>query len=455
VGGGIAGCGAAWALQRSGFEVHVFEAAEAVGGNAKTFEWDDGVVTGLSVLAWPERYFRNYQRLLGELGILQTDVDLGFFVRSADGEGFETGNLDGGLNRKHAADLETWQRMVERVRWINACFVREGPSAEPSLYSMSMLNPLNVVPLRWVARLSGVSSSFWTDVVVPMYASTFLSVNLDAIPAVIVPIVWDIMPLNRAPRLKSWTGNSRAVFDGLTKNVIVHTGFTVTSVRRDKSGGRLWRVNNERGFHRVVFASSARHVAACTEALPFGHRALFDGIRYTQHDDPSFVEGLIHTDSESVFPHELHDRLLERHANFIDARRERGAGGDVQYANTFILSSWYPEALRSGRRTPRLVTYNADPAHSPRPEKVVGKVANVWNHPALSATNLACLYLLRLVQGREGLYFCGSLATPGNGHDLSLCSGLAVARAIGAEYPFVDDAACLSDMVRLAGIMGL
>jgi hypothetical protein len=29
--------------------------------------------------------------------------------------------------------------------------------------------------------------------------------------------------------------------------------------------------------------------------------------------------------------------------------------------------------------------------------------------------------LLRLVQGQHGVYFCGSMATPGNGHDLSLC----------------------------------
>ena len=54
VGAGIAGSSCAWALDQDGFEVHLFEAADYVGGNAKTFLWPDGQRTGLSVLAWPE-----------------------------------------------------------------------------------------------------------------------------------------------------------------------------------------------------------------------------------------------------------------------------------------------------------------------------------------------------------------------------------------------------------------
>ena len=57
----------------------------------------------------------------------------------------------------------------------------------------------------------------------------------------------------------------------------------------------------------------------------------------------------------------------------------------------------------------------------------------------LNPVILGVQYLLRYVQGRNGIYFCGSLATPGNGHDLSFCSGMAVAVKIGAEYPFQDE----------------
>ena len=59
---------------------------------------------------------------------------------------------------------------------------------------------------------------------------------------------------------------------------------------------------------------------------------------------------------------------------------------------------------------------------------------NRTNHPELTPSFLAITWLLRMVQGQQGVYFCESMATPGNGHDLSLCSGLAVAAAIGARY---------------------
>jgi predicted NAD/FAD-binding protein len=238
----------------------------------------------------------------------------------------------------------------------------------------------------------------------------------------------------------------------------LHLGVPVTSVRRERNSA-LWCVNDERGFHRVVFASNAQHVARCTDALPVGHRALLSGIRYTQHDDPdSFGEGIIHTDADAVFPVEIKQHLLTHHANFIQAhpsppKQDGRTVRPPQHANTFILSSWYASA--KGTSMPRLVTYNPDPARMPRSEAVVGTVVNHWNHPALTAANLASLYLLRFIQGRRGLYYCGSLATPGNGHDLSLLSGLAVARAIGANYPFAHDAVCTSDLDKLAGLMGL
>lgn len=181
IGGGIAGCGAAWALTEDGFDVHLFEAEQVVGGNAKTHTWPDQITTGLSVLAWPAMYFRNYQKLLASFGIEQTEVELGFFVRDVDGRSYDTGNPEEELNREHANDFKAWERMIDVTRKVNSFFIREPEGTPASLYNMSMLNPLNVVPLWLVSRAFGVSAKFWTSVVVPMYASTFLSVDLDSV----------------------------------------------------------------------------------------------------------------------------------------------------------------------------------------------------------------------------------------------------------------------------------
>lgn len=53
------------------------------------------------------------------------------------------------------------------------------------------------------------------------------------------------------------------------------------------------------------------------------------------------------------------------------------------------------------------------------------------------------------------MYFAGSAITPGNGHDLSLLSGMIIAKKLGAEYPFAHDPAAAADFERLRGLMGI
>ena len=54
-------------------------------------------------------------------------------------------------------------------------------------------------------------------------------------------------------------------------------------------------------------------------------------------------------------------------------------------------------------------------------------VDNSGSHPSFSTRNLLIAFTLRWAQGRGGVYYCGSYTTPGNGHDLSLLSGLCAA----------------------------
>ena len=72
VGAGIAGCGAAMALHRSGHEVVLMERKPVIGGNAKSMAWDvegKSVTTGVAVLAWPSQLFHSYNCLINELNV--------------------------------------------------------------------------------------------------------------------------------------------------------------------------------------------------------------------------------------------------------------------------------------------------------------------------------------------------------------------------------------------------
>ncbi|KAK3273579.1 hypothetical protein CYMTET_18186 [Cymbomonas tetramitiformis] len=252
------------------------------------------------------------------------------------------------------------------------------------------------------------------------------------------------------------------VFDKLLQDIEVHAGQAVTRVEEWVSAGdgrRTWEVRTadgarRTGFHRVVFASNARHVAEVLYPLGFAAKALLLGVDYTQEKDPSFTKGIIHSDQE-VLPADCREELLANYANYIGAEIRGGSaeGGAVrtEHVNTFILSSWYPAAQSAGDGRPRLVTYNC----AEMPRGVVGEVENQWNHPHLCLGNLISSSMLQLLQGHHGVYFCGSFATPGNGHDLSLCSGMAVAVAMGAEYPFMRDPDCARDFKKLQALMGV
>jgi predicted NAD/FAD-binding protein len=47
--------------------------------------------------------------------------------------------------------------------------------------------------------------------------------------------------------------------------------------------------------------------------------------------------------------------------------------------------------------------------------------------------------MMRFVQGKDGIHYCGTFTTPEGGHDLSFMSGLVAAHAIGAPYPFSQE----------------
>lgn len=60
-----------------------------------------------------------------------------------------------------------------------------------------------------------------------------------------------------------------------------------------------------------------------------------------------------------------------------------------------------------------LITYNLQP--NKKIAEPLGTVSNLRAHPHLSVRNLAVVLLLRLLQGKDGVYFCSSYTTPGNG----------------------------------------
>lgn len=443
VGGGIAGVGAAWALHRSGFPVTVFEKADALGGNARTHGWrvgDEVVESPLLVIAWPMQYYHNYHALLAELGVQTTTLPLAYYVNHPEGVFRQDGHST--LDRRFERDFARWRRLIAFTGRINDFFL--GRSKQRSMYDFSYFNPLNLVPLYWLARLFGVSRDFWDKIFVPVHASTLITTKMRGLPAVVAPLVESIVALDRPGRMNTWVGAPRQVFDAMVADFAsdVHCGCEIVGVRREGDRFRL-RSKDGRTFHadRVLFACQAPAVRDALEDATWLERTLLSRVHYVDDHDSTYGRCVIHSDA-SIFPEKDRDEILANYNTYLETDEQ----GRLEC--TFVLSAGNPNLAPHGH--PMLVTFNSHKAI----DRVEGELTLPRANPELSLHNLMNVVLFRAIQGKRGIHYCGSYTTPEGAHDLSFLSGLVAARTLGADYPFdLDDHGAVEDYHQLQRLM--
>lgn len=443
VGGGIAGTAAAWALDRSGFPVTLLEKASALGGNARTHRWTtpQGIVESpLLVIAWPGRFYHNYHLLLESLGVERTAIPIRYFVRHPSGDFTQDGR--GELDRAHAEDFARWRRLIGFVRRVNDAFL--GRARSPSLYHFSYANPLNLVTLYRLARLFGISRAFWHRIFVPVHVATLITRRMTDVPAVVAPLIEDIVPLERPCEMSTWVGPPRRVFEAMTKGFAssVHTDCEVVSIRPDGDGFRIEAKSGEVfEADRVVMACQATAALAALDRPTRLERLLLSRVRYVDRDDPAFSRFTVHSDV-SVLPEAERERILSEFNTYVET------DDTGQLECTFVLSAGNPNLAGAGR--PMFVTFNS----RKQLEAVEGEFALPNPTHALALGNLANMLCLRAIQGRRGLYYCSGYTTPEGAHDLSFLSGLVAARALGADYPFdPKHTLALSDFHQMQRLM--
>ena len=246
VGGGIAGCGAAWMLARDGFDVVLYEARPATSGNERTFDWVDdvwrktsttnvdeegSVKSCVSVTAWPSLLYKNYTALLKHLSVEACAMPL-ILVPEQQGAGLRRHalgadpNSDEQFNTLRDVFRDDFQGRTSGREYLCLADGLHGLPARHlsgvgaveaqvegdsrSMYTNHTglgLNPLNVVPLYTVFRAFGGTDAWWDIVFTPYYTASFLVDELRPFPAVFGPIIEAQIPLNQRPE-NSWHGSS-------------------------------------------------------------------------------------------------------------------------------------------------------------------------------------------------------------------------------------------------------
>jgi len=515
VGGGIAGCGAAWMLRRDGFDVVLYEARPATSGNARTFDWvddvwrksdasntndDDTVKSCVSVTAWPALLYKNYTALLAHLEIETCPMPLSWFLNSKV-PGYE-GTLWGadprcdveqGVNTLRDVFRSDFTAYARAERFARSCTDFFTLAWAPwkrgdtmSMYTnhtgLGLLNPLNVVPLYTLFRTLGGTDDWWDIVFTPYYTASFLVDELRPFPAVFGPIIEAQIPLNPTPD-NSWHGRSwksdqdcklttcvtwkdagagiRKVFKLLVEDVDVRVDTRILQVVVRPDGKKVV-VDEHDGqvlADRVVFACPA---AAAATMIKKPSKRLEETILAApvyaddHHPATGHMHAVMHSDS-SVIDERYRDDFLARGSNYVEVTRLDN--GEINIENQYNFGVQTPgpgvAELPLAKKPVMLISHALGEGKKIDADLVRGGGNHARAHPLYSGWNVMAQLSLRLCQGRDGLYYCSNWTTPGNCHDMSLLSGFLCAHAIGAKYPFPQDAEAKKDFHRLNDLMGV
>ena len=508
IGGGIAGCGTAWSLARSGFRVTLFEARREISGNARTFDWDFGngktVKSCCSVTAWPPLFYKNYTCLLNELGIETVHQPLSWFLNSKVPGAIGTlwaadpTPHDGSLRTVLKNDFDIYERVVRfSDRVCNLFTFRWAPwrwHDTPSMYdahtNLGLLNPLNVVPLYSLFRLMGGSELWWQVVFTPHYTASFLVDELRPFPAVFGPLIEAQIPLlpNRraTPYLidgdntqsftssrsdtdcnittcQTWkdAGNGiREVFAKLTKDVDLRENTRILNVEVLPNGKKriVDEYDNIIDVDRVVFACPANAIGNIHKSAGWLANTIFSTLVYADdhHPDSGHMHAVIHSDG-SVIDERYRLDCLKRASNIVEITQKDDGTLNIENQYNFGVQTPGPGVydMPLDKKPVMLISHALGEGKSINEKLVVGTANHARAHPLYSGWNVMAMLSLRLVQGKDGIYYCSNWTTPGNCHDMSFLSGLVCAHAIGARYPFEENGEAKKDFHRLRDLMGI
>lgn len=419
----MSGLGAAWALHRhpERFDIRVFEANAAVGGNAVTVDMpQDGggsIPFDISVTACIPTVYHNYVQFLRQhrIGLIETQFN--YSVKC--GDDVYAHDFDSALRRQLQPEIDRFQKLLAFLKAFNTLNKKRSKA-------LAMLNPFNYVSMGALLNLGRFSGDFRYKILKPMFVNFLMATNVFDMPASLFSRYLDFFDIESPTPMQTWDQGTRRIYDAMSAPFRdkIYLNRPVKKVRRTGSHVEVEDMEGHmEQFDEVIFACNANQTLMMLDRPGLLETFLLSSIRY---ESELHNHTVVHSDA-SVLPGN-ETRPLETRSNFIE---QYGARPD-NYEITYIMHNQQPWAKKSDK--PCLVTYNPisriDPA----------KVIKTWwfQHIVHDVFHVAVLVnLFRFIQGRKHAWHCGA-HTLINSQETCFVSGLATARQLGADYPFRD-----------------
>ncbi len=426
VGAGVSGLATAWGLSQhpDRFDFRLYEAQARIGGNAVTAEMpqEDGssIPFDISVTACIPSVYHHILLLLEQYGIELRSTRFNYSVRYR-GRVYAH-DFDSELRTRLQPEITKFQKILKRVQ-------KFGWLTRANSKLLNALNPFTYMSMRDVLNRNDLSAEFRNQVLKPMFVNFLMATNVFDMPAALFARYLEFFDIESSTPMQTWDQGTRRIYDSMATSFSdkIYLSRPVRKVYRRPSHVVI---EDESGstemFDDVVFACNANQTMMILDQPTYLEAYILSSIRY---ESELHNHAIVHSDA-SVLP-ENDVKVLSTRSNHIE---QYGMRPD-NYEITYIMHNQQPWVGESDK--PCLVTYN--PNSSIDPDLIVGRwwfqhVVHDVRHVAVTVP------LFRLIQGKRRTYHCGAHVLI-NSQETCFVSGLAVARQLGADYPFDDEAA--------------
>ena len=429
IGGGGAGATAAWALNKI-HNVSLFEAEQSLGGHAftKTIKVEGHKIpVDLGVEFFSEKQAPNLSALLSHFRIDTYVAPLSFAaIYDTEEEYWSNHNDNGNLWKKIREECSRFHLDMHNVIHLNPSQVKTitlGDFLKRQNYSDDFIFKA-LLPL--MTTFSSCESPLLD------YSLTFCAISFNmGLLSFFHPSYWR--------KAKGGIGSYiTAIEKELGNKVLVNSRVEkVTRNKNNKVNVEFKGINGKecKEFDEVIFATHADIALSLIENPSPLEKILLSGFEYTK------VQSVLHRDGSVLAPNLPYRCYCE--FNGVNRKINQKLNGSL----TRVINRL---SCYQNIKTPILVTFDAK---MPISEELV-YLKKDWKIPKLRPVDMANKKKITKIQGLDRFWFCGT-DTSFTGHEGAILSGLVIAEALGAKYPFYNNdwAKIQFDVVK--GIMGI
>lgn len=414
IGSGISGLGAAWLLSQR-HDVTLLERQDRLGGHSNTVVADtvDGPVeVDTGFIVYNERTYPNLIGLLDHVGVKRVRTDMSFAVS------LDKGRLEYGGSTIRTLFAQKRNLFSPRFHRMVRDILRFFRDASKDLEE----GRCEGISLRDYLKARGYADAFLEDHLLPMAAAIWSCPvsTMVHFPASSFVRFFDnhgLLQVDGRPQWWTVEGGSRRYIEALMRRLepVVESGNGAQAVWRQSDGVHVKTADGRtRVFDRVVMACHGDEASALVVDKDADETGVLTAFRYQPN------RAILHRDAAQM---PLRSKVWSSW-NYL------GSQGD-DASRRVAVSYWMNKLQSLPTRDPLFVTLN--PFEEIPEEKTIA--AFDYDHPVFDADAMAGQARLSDIQGRGGIWYCGSYCGYGF-HEDGLASAVAVARALGVAAPW-------------------